>query len=121
VRGLYVVYLYISDTDRRGDDDECRVSLIQQSYNLSSMTNKRQNRPRSRSKPKEIFIHPAHSNVARANAAVLQLDVEGTMFQRAAEGETQVKHQEHLGRACITDVTLRKDEDSFLIGGSDSD
>ena len=34
-------------------------------------------RPRSRSKPSKIFIHPADSNLARADAAALQLGIGG--------------------------------------------
>ena len=34
-------------------------------------------RPRSKSKPTEIFIHPAESNLARADAAALQLGLAG--------------------------------------------
>lgn len=34
-------------------------------------------RPRSRSKPSKIFIHPSESNLARADAAALQLGIGG--------------------------------------------
>ena len=34
-------------------------------------------RPRSRSKPESIFIHPNHSNIARADAAAVQLGLAG--------------------------------------------
>ncbi|KAI0713106.1 hypothetical protein C8T65DRAFT_645493 [Cerioporus squamosus] len=37
----------------------------------------RPNRPRSRSKPDSIFIHPNHSNIARADAAAVQLGLAG--------------------------------------------
>jgi len=34
-------------------------------------------RPRSKSKPDDIFIHPTQSNIARANAFALQLSLAG--------------------------------------------
>lgn len=34
-------------------------------------------RPRSKSKPSNIFIHPADSNLARADAAAVQLGITG--------------------------------------------
>ena len=34
-------------------------------------------RPRSRSKPESIFIHPNHSNLARADAAAANLGIAG--------------------------------------------
>lgn len=35
-------------------------------------------RPRSKSKPDGIFIHPTHSNLARADAAALELGIAGS-------------------------------------------
>lgn len=34
-------------------------------------------RPRSKSKPDDIFIHPAHSNIVRADLAAMQLGLTG--------------------------------------------
>lgn len=34
-------------------------------------------RPRSKSKPDDIFIHPTHSNIARADAFAMQLGLAG--------------------------------------------
>ena len=39
----------------------------------SSYPPPRPNRPRSKSKPDSIFIHPNHSNIARADAVALEL------------------------------------------------
>ena len=43
----------------------------------SSYPPTRPNRPRSRSKPDSIFIHPNESNLARADAAAVQLGLSG--------------------------------------------
>ena len=43
----------------------------------SSYPPTRSNRPRSKSKPDSIFIHPNHSNIARADAAAVQLGLAG--------------------------------------------
>ncbi|TFK89875.1 hypothetical protein K466DRAFT_597407 [Polyporus arcularius HHB13444] len=47
------------------------------SESSSSYPPPRPNRPRSRSKPDSIFIHPNHSNIARADAAAVQLGLAG--------------------------------------------
>lgn len=47
--------------------------LRENSYALSS----RENNHRSRSKPEDIFIHPTESNIARADAAALELGLAG--------------------------------------------
>ena len=43
----------------------------------SSYPPPRPNRPRSKSKPDSIFIHPNHSNLARADAAAVQMGFSG--------------------------------------------
>lgn len=50
------------------------LSSSEESYALeASYPPPRSARPRSRSKPESIFIHPNDSNIARADAAAVQL------------------------------------------------
>lgn len=51
-------------------DDISRPLLSQERVYLKT-------RPRSKSKPDDIFIHPTQSNIARADAAALELGLAG--------------------------------------------
>ncbi|KAF8665336.1 hypothetical protein AX16_000355 [Volvariella volvacea WC 439] len=59
--------------------DSPRTPLVQENpYALRTVTsNISGTRPRSRSKPDAIFIHPNDSNIARADAAALELGIGG--------------------------------------------
>lgn len=61
-------------------------------------------RPRSKSKPTHIFIHPAESNLARADAAALQMGLTGDTERvkgnmHSMEGEAAWKMGEGKGIA----------------------
>ncbi|EAU92588.2 hypothetical protein CC1G_06599 [Coprinopsis cinerea okayama7 len=61
-------------------------------------TNAIKTRPRSKSKPEDIFIHPAESNIARADAMVHHLGLEERMRAEYEESGQDSGWQEGKGR-----------------------
>ena len=64
-------------------------------------------RPRSRSKPESIFIHPNHSNIARADAAAVQLGlagdtdlVKGNVYPPMLRSGSTAADETSRGRCC---------------------
>ncbi|KAJ3845355.1 copper transporter [Lentinula raphanica] len=77
----------IQSSDTRGSYTSIEQSFQDDPPNLQSSV-----RPRSRSKPESIFIHPQHSNIARADAAALQLGLGGPT-ERVSGGVYQLKDE----------------------------
>ncbi|KAG5636594.1 hypothetical protein H0H81_007534 [Sphagnurus paluster] len=83
-------------------------------------------RPRSKSKPDDIFIHPAQSNLARADALASELGISGNTdrvhvnkYERQDPAWTSGEGQE-AARALLG--SSRKIADHFHVGNeSDSD
>lgn len=65
----------IKDT-RNVYDSASQPLLTQEDHNYPLTSVK--TRPRSKSKPEDIFIHPAESNIARADAVALELGLAGS-------------------------------------------
>ncbi|KAI1793055.1 hypothetical protein LXA43DRAFT_1092970 [Ganoderma leucocontextum] len=96
--GQFVIEFLDLGERPRSDNENANVkepllSSSEETYALeASYPPSRGNRARSRSKPESIFIHPNHSNIARADAAAVQLGlvsdtdlVKGNVY---ADGET---------------------------------
>jgi hypothetical protein len=87
-----------------------------------TLLSERTHRPRSKSKPDAIFIHPAESNLARADAAALELGlsgstdrVHGNRYQRA-EPAWEVGAGQGAARALLGSANRKTSErDPFLI------
>ncbi|KAK7465507.1 hypothetical protein VKT23_005482 [Stygiomarasmius scandens] len=82
-------------------------------------------RPRSRSKPDDIFIHPTHSNIARADAVALELGLSGPTERVSGNySENSTPWETGKGReAARALLGSAKSEPNFSVGddGSDSD
>lgn len=97
--------------------------LQEHPYPLKSVRTRQDSR--SRPKPDDIFIHPAQSNLARADAAALELGISGGTERVHAN---IYQHEEAAwevgqGRDMARELLLgqkRKKQPSFLVG-SDSD
>ncbi|KAJ3876847.1 hypothetical protein F5051DRAFT_410383 [Lentinula edodes] len=86
-------------------------------------------RLRSKSKPNSIFIHPQHSNLARADAAALQLGlggpterVSGSVYQLKEEASWKTGTGKDVARALLggSHQQSNTNQHSFDVG-SDSD
>ncbi|KIK70601.1 hypothetical protein GYMLUDRAFT_32646 [Collybiopsis luxurians FD-317 M1] len=87
-------------------------------------------RPRSKSKPDDIFIHPQHSNLARADAAAIQLGIGGptervsggSIYQMKNATPWQVGTGRDAARALLGNSRHLTNEHHFDIGsGPNSD
>ncbi|KDR85678.1 hypothetical protein GALMADRAFT_234685 [Galerina marginata CBS 339.88] len=86
-------------------------------------------RPRSRSKPEDIFIHPAESNIARADAVALELGLAGETerVQAFSYPRDEPAWETGKGRDMAREMLLgshkkQPSQESFYIhNGSDSD
>lgn len=67
---------------------------FQSNYPLTSI----QTRPRSKSKPEAIFIHPAESNIARADAAALEMGLAGSTERVQSYGYTKEEPPWEMGK-----------------------
>ncbi|KAJ3802273.1 copper transporter [Lentinula aff. detonsa] len=77
-------------------------------------------RLRSKSKPDSIFIHPQHSNIARADAAALQLGLGGPT-ERVSGSVYQLREEASWKSGTGKDVARALLGTSRHNGGSDSD
>ncbi|KAF5366935.1 hypothetical protein D9757_010841 [Collybiopsis confluens] len=79
------------------------------------------NRPRSKSKPDGIFIHPQHSNLARADAAAIQLGLGGPTERVSRGGIPQMNNEPlwQAGSGRNAARALLSTNDHFDIGSSD--
>jgi hypothetical protein len=55
-------------------------------------------RPRSKSKPEAIFIHPAESNIARADAVALEMGLAGSTERVQSYGYTKEEPPWEMGK-----------------------
>jgi len=91
-------------------------------------------RPRSKSKPDEIFIHPAESNIARADAVALELGLGGNTERVTSHhyhsrdmptwetGKGRDVARQMLAGPAKPPHSQRQSHEQFFIGkGSDSD
>jgi hypothetical protein len=97
--------------------------LQEHPYPLKSVRT-RQN-SRSKSKPENIFIHPAQSNLARADAAALELGISGGTERVHANNyqREEAAWEVGQGRDMARELLLgqkQKNQPSFHVG-SDSD
>ncbi|RDB29541.1 hypothetical protein Hypma_015918 [Hypsizygus marmoreus] len=107
----------------RSATDSDEPLLHERSYDRGSVIT----RPRSKSKPDHIFIHPNHSNIARADAAALELGISGNTDRvhgnRYEREETAWRAGEGKEAArALLGSTRKAAEDQFHISNdSDSD
>jgi len=88
-----------------------------------TLLSERTHRPRSRSKPDAIFIHPAQSNLARADAVALELGlsgstdrVHGNRYPREEPSAWEVGAGQGAARALLGSANRKASErDPFLI------
>ncbi|CAA7264817.1 unnamed protein product [Cyclocybe aegerita] len=101
------------------------LSQTNQEYPPHSM----KTRPRSRSKPDDIFIHPAESNIARADAVALELGltgdterVQGYTYNRE-EPAWEIGKGKDMAREMLLGAQKKAphSRDPFYISNSDSD
>ncbi|KAF5313146.1 hypothetical protein D9619_002640 [Psilocybe cf. subviscida] len=67
---------------------------FQSNYPLTSV----KTRPRSKSKPEAIFIHPAESNIARADAVALEMGLAGSTERVQSYGYTKEEPPWEMGK-----------------------
>ncbi|KAJ4485729.1 copper transporter [Lentinula aciculospora] len=89
VTSLAVAHLLVEVRKMQSSDTRGSYTSIEQPFH--DETPDRQ-RPRSKSKPDGIFIHPQHSNLARADAAALQLGLGGPT-ERVSGSEYLLKEE----------------------------
>jgi len=84
-------------------------------------------RPRSRSKPDDIFIHPTHSNLARADAVALEMGlsgdtdrVHGNIYPHEEAAWESGKGKD-MARALLGSSRQDSQRHTFHIGGDDEE
>uniref|UniRef100_A0A8H7Y9U1 Uncharacterized protein n=1 Tax=Psilocybe cubensis TaxID=181762 RepID=A0A8H7Y9U1_PSICU len=85
-------------------------------------------RPRSKSKPDDIFIHPTQSNIARADAVALEMGlggeterVQANTYPREESGWEVGKGRDMARELLLGSKEKKKSRESFYINDSDSD
>ncbi|KAH7881052.1 copper transporter [Lentinula edodes] len=131
VTSLAVAHLLIEvRKDIQSSDTRGAYSSIEQPFHDDTPNHHLPSvRLRSKSKPNGIFIHPQHSNLARADAAALQLGlggpterVSGSVYQLKEEASWKTGTGKDVARALLggSHQQLNTNRYSFDVG-SDSD
>ncbi|PPQ99944.1 hypothetical protein CVT26_009299 [Gymnopilus dilepis] len=100
------------------------LSREEQSHPLKSF----RTRPRSKSKPDEIFIHPTESNIARADAVAMEMGIAGEtervqafLYQHEAPPWEMGKGKDIAREMLLGSHTRKRSQEQFHINSSYSD
>ncbi|KAJ3806757.1 copper transporter [Lentinula aff. lateritia] len=130
VTSLAVAHLLIEvRKDIQSSDTRGVYSSIEQPFHDDTPNHRLPSVRRLKSKPNGIFIHPQHSNLARADAAALQLGlggpterVSGSVYQLKEEASWKIGTGKDVARALLggSQQQSNTNQHSFDVG-SDSD
>ncbi|KAJ3851826.1 copper transporter [Lentinula lateritia] len=130
VTSLAVAHLLIEvRKDIQSSDTRGVYSSIEQPFHDDTPNHRLPSVRRSKSKPNGIFIHPQHSNLARADAAALQLGlggpterVSGSVYQLKEEASWKIGTGKDVARALLGGSQQQSNTNQHSFGvGSDSD
>ena len=102
-----------SSTSHRppGSYEDAEEPLLERNSAPIALGSVPQTRPRSKSKPDSIFIHPRFNNIARADAAALELcrrRAEGRPVYCLPEADEEVDNRASIGRMAAHFASARR-------------